>query len=121
MRRSSGSPGHSRPRTRAEPRAHPRPRLGAAPARGESPEYALRTGLSSTFRRLGGHATAPVRACRARVSDDGRMPQPTPPALRARLAEIFAARDRANMQPTIDAFLAVLAEHPDEPEVLYEV
>ncbi|MBT2531250.1 tetratricopeptide repeat protein [Arthrobacter sp. ISL-48] len=34
---------------------------------------------------------------------------------------IFAARDRANMQPTIDAFLDVLSEHPDEPEVLYEV
>ena len=49
------------------------------------------------------------------------MPQPTPPALRARLATIFAARDRSDMQPTIDAFLAVLAEHPDEPEVLYEV
>lgn len=49
------------------------------------------------------------------------MPQPTPPELHARLAEIFAARDRAHMQPTIDAFLAVLVEHPDEPEVLYEV
>lgn len=49
------------------------------------------------------------------------MPHQTPPGLQARLAEIFATRDRANMQPTIDAFLAVLAEHPDEPEVLYEV
>jgi tetratricopeptide (TPR) repeat protein len=37
------------------------------------------------------------------------------------LAELFAARDRANMRPTIDALLAVLAEHPDDPHVLYEV
>ncbi|WP_350348687.1 tetratricopeptide repeat protein [Agromyces sp. G08B096] len=43
------------------------------------------------------------------------------PALLERLREIFDARDRANMQPTIDAFLAVLDEHPDVPEVLYEV
>ena len=49
------------------------------------------------------------------------MPHQTPPELQARLAAVFAARDRANMQPTIDAFLEVLAEHPDEPEVLYEV
>ena len=45
----------------------------------------------------------------------------TAPALLDRLAAIFAARDRADMQPTIDAFLAVLAEHPDDPHVLYEV
>lgn len=49
------------------------------------------------------------------------MPHQTPPELQARLAAIFTARDRGNMQPTIDAFLAVLADHPDEPEVLYEV
>lgn len=49
------------------------------------------------------------------------MPHQTPPALYARLREIFAARDRADMQPTIDAFLGVLAEHPQEPEVVYEV
>lgn len=49
------------------------------------------------------------------------MPQPNETALQSRLREIFAARDRADMQPTIDAFLAVLVEHPDEPEVLYEV
>lgn len=41
--------------------------------------------------------------------------------LEARLAVIFAARDRDNMAPTIDAFLTVLAEHPDDPLVLYEV
>ncbi|ANF32043.1 hypothetical protein A0130_10485 [Leifsonia xyli] len=45
----------------------------------------------------------------------------TDPALLARLAELFAARDRADMQPTIDALLAVFAEHPDDPHVLYEV
>lgn len=49
------------------------------------------------------------------------MPQPDETALQARLRDIFDARDRGDMQPTIDAFLAVLAEHPDEPEVLYEV
>lgn len=49
------------------------------------------------------------------------MPQPDETALQARLRDIFDARDRRDMQPTIDAFLAVLAEHPDEPEVLYEV
>jgi len=37
------------------------------------------------------------------------------------LRAIFDARDRADMQPTIDAFFAVLAEHTDDPEVLYEV
>jgi tetratricopeptide (TPR) repeat protein len=42
-------------------------------------------------------------------------------ALRARLDEIFAARDRAHMAPTIAAFREVLAEHPDDPAVLYEV
>jgi tetratricopeptide (TPR) repeat protein len=45
----------------------------------------------------------------------------TEPQLLARLAELFAARDRDHMQPTIDALLAVLAEHPDDPHVLYEV
>lgn len=38
-----------------------------------------------------------------------------------RLREIFDARDRANMQPTIDAFLKILVDRPDDPEVLYEV
>lgn len=37
------------------------------------------------------------------------------------LAEIFAARDRNNMAPTIEAFTAVLEQHPDDPAVLYEV
>jgi tetratricopeptide (TPR) repeat protein len=45
----------------------------------------------------------------------------TDPELHARLDEIFAARDRARMAPTIAAFLEVLAEHPDDPAVLYEV
>lgn len=45
----------------------------------------------------------------------------TAPELLDRLAAIFAARDRQRMQPTIDAFLALLAEHPDDPNVLYEV
>lgn len=45
----------------------------------------------------------------------------TDTTLRARLEEIFAARDRARMAPTITAFLGVLAEHPDDPAVLYEV
>jgi tetratricopeptide (TPR) repeat protein len=38
-----------------------------------------------------------------------------------RMRVIFDARDRANMQPTIDAFLEVLTDHPADPEVLYEV
>lgn len=41
--------------------------------------------------------------------------------IQKRLREIFDARDRANMQPTIDAFLSALEDHPDDPEVLYEV
>lgn len=45
----------------------------------------------------------------------------TDAALRARLDEIFAARDRAQMAPTIAAFLEVLAEHPEDAAVLYEV
>ncbi|MGH1550243.1 tetratricopeptide repeat protein [Leifsonia poae] len=45
----------------------------------------------------------------------------TDPALLAHLADLFAARDRADMQPTIGALRAVLAEHPDDPHVLYEV
>ena len=34
---------------------------------------------------------------------------------------IFAARDRENMQPTIDAFEQLLHEHPDNPRLVYEV
>lgn len=45
----------------------------------------------------------------------------TPRELLDRLALIFAARDRENMAPTVAAFLEVLAEHPDDPHVLYEV
>ncbi|WP_426515550.1 tetratricopeptide repeat protein [Diaminobutyricibacter sp. McL0618] len=43
------------------------------------------------------------------------------PLLKLRLREIFDARDRENMQPTIEAFLAVLKEHPGDGIVLYDV
>ncbi|WP_217136671.1 tetratricopeptide repeat protein [Leucobacter chinensis] len=43
------------------------------------------------------------------------------PDLREELDRIFAARDRSNMAPTIEAFLRVLDAFPEEPEVLYEV
>ena len=43
------------------------------------------------------------------------------PELAATIKEAFDRRDRANMQPTIDFFEALLAEHPDNPYVLYEV
>jgi tetratricopeptide (TPR) repeat protein len=49
------------------------------------------------------------------------MPTTTDPALMERLRTLFDARDRADMQPTIDALREVLAEHPDDPHVLYEV
>jgi tetratricopeptide (TPR) repeat protein len=45
----------------------------------------------------------------------------TDPALLDRLSALFAARDRDDMAPTIRELLAVLAEHPDDPHVLYEV
>lgn len=35
--------------------------------------------------------------------------------------QIFAARDRQHMQPTIEAFERLLPEHPDNPRLLYEV
>ena len=43
------------------------------------------------------------------------------PELETTMREIFDQRDRAAMQPTIDAFLALLDEHPGNPFVLYEV
>ncbi|MEI8410833.1 MULTISPECIES: tetratricopeptide repeat protein [unclassified Kribbella] len=43
------------------------------------------------------------------------------PELAATIEEAFARRDRSNMQPTIDFFENLLAEHPDNPYVLYEV
>ncbi|MFI6510968.1 tetratricopeptide repeat protein [Streptosporangium sp. NPDC050855] len=43
------------------------------------------------------------------------------PELAATIERAFARRDRANMQPTIDFFERLLAEHPDNPYVLYEV
>ncbi|RZS64762.1 tetratricopeptide repeat protein [Agromyces ramosus] len=48
-------------------------------------------------------------------------PEPLTPELEATIAEIFGRRDREDMQPTIEAFLALLDEHPGRPEVLYEV
>lgn len=43
------------------------------------------------------------------------------PDLAATIEEAFARRDRSNMQPTIDLFEDLLAEHPGNPYVLYEV
>lgn len=37
------------------------------------------------------------------------------------LARIFAASDRNNMQPTIDALKPVEKAHPNSPRVLHEV
>lgn len=48
-------------------------------------------------------------------------PEPLTPELESTIAEIFGRRDREHMHPTIEAFLALLAEHPGQPEVLYEV
>jgi tetratricopeptide (TPR) repeat protein len=42
-------------------------------------------------------------------------------ALDQQMDQIFAARDRENMQPTIDAFEQLLREHPDNPRLVYEV
>jgi tetratricopeptide (TPR) repeat protein len=44
----------------------------------------------------------------------------TPPELLDRLSSLFAARDRENMAPTVAALRELLAEHPDDPHVLYE-
>lgn len=52
---------------------------------------------------------------------DPPAPEPLTPELADTIADIFGRRDREHMQPTIDAFLALLAEHPGQPEVLYEV
>lgn len=41
--------------------------------------------------------------------------------LDAALDEIFAARDRAHMAPTIAAFTRLLQQHPGDAAVLYEV
>src|SRR3954451_18841401 len=49
------------------------------------------------------------------------MPETTDPALLERLSALFTARDRDDMAPTVRALLDVLAEHPDDPHVLYEV
>jgi len=49
------------------------------------------------------------------------MPETTDPALLQRLSDLFDARDRDDMAPTIRALREVLAEHPADPHVLYEV
>ena len=41
--------------------------------------------------------------------------------LDAQLDQIFAARDRSNMQPTIDALTPLHEAHPENPRVLYEI
>lgn len=41
--------------------------------------------------------------------------------LRAELDAVFSARNREDMTPTIEAFTTILALHPDDPDVLYEV
>ncbi|MBD8536071.1 tetratricopeptide repeat protein [Plantibacter sp. CFBP 13570] len=41
--------------------------------------------------------------------------------LDAQLDSIFAARDRADMGPTIEALLPIYDEHPHHPRVLYEL
>ncbi len=41
--------------------------------------------------------------------------------LDAQLDRIFAARDRDDMGPTIDALLPLHAAHPEHPRVLYEL
>lgn len=42
-------------------------------------------------------------------------------AIDAQLDAIFAARNREDMQPTIDALLPIHEEHPEHPRVLYEL
>jgi len=42
-------------------------------------------------------------------------------ALNAQLDAIFAARDRENMTPTIQALLPIYEQHPNNPRVLYEL
>lgn len=41
--------------------------------------------------------------------------------LNDQLDQIFAARDRGNMQPTIDALEPLYRAHPENPRVLYEI
>ena len=42
-------------------------------------------------------------------------------ALDEQLNAIFAARDRENMMPTIQALLTNYKQHPNNPRVLYEL
>lgn len=51
---------------------------------------------------------------------DNLTPELTP-ELAATIADAFAQRDRENMRPTIDFFEDLLAKHPGNPYVLYEV
>lgn len=41
--------------------------------------------------------------------------------LRAQLDDVFAARDREDMTPTIEAFSRILEQHPEDPMALYEL
>ena len=43
------------------------------------------------------------------------------PELEAAVAAVYSARDREHMAPTIAAFEALAAQHPDEAELVYEV
>ncbi|GGE98558.1 tetratricopeptide repeat protein [Mycetocola zhadangensis] len=43
------------------------------------------------------------------------------PAPDAELDQLFAARDRNHMAPTIAALLSIYEQHPQNPRVLYEV
>ena len=68
--------------------------------------------------------TSPVaerRTTTDRVSPTQEGREPTNHELYGQLDQIFAARDRANMAPTIAALLPLLEEHPSDARVLYEV
>lgn len=41
--------------------------------------------------------------------------------IETQLDSIFAARNREDMQPTIDALIPIYNEHPENPRVLYEL
>ena len=49
------------------------------------------------------------------------MPEPLSAELETAIAVGYANRDRANMAPTVAYFTALLADHPQNPWLLYEV
>jgi tetratricopeptide (TPR) repeat protein len=49
------------------------------------------------------------------------MQTPAQDRLEAEIAAVYAARDRDDMQPTVDAFEAMLAADPGNPRLVYEV